>query len=170
MKRLLAKVWRHLPLPKSMQLSIMRLFQDEFLIGVTGIFFDEENKVLLVKHTYRGDWSLPGGYLKAKEHPKEGLEREIEEETGYVVSADTRIKIRTDRDEARLDICYMGIYAGGEFHQSNEVSEAGFFSFESLPLLPKDQLVFIEHALRLKVKTSLAHESPLQKFQRYFSH
>lgn len=169
MMNVLAKAWRLLRLPKSIQLSILRLFQDQFLIGVTGIIFNDKNEVLLVKHTYRGNWSLPGGYIKAKEHPKEGLEREIEEETGYVTSADERLKIRTDRDEARLDICYIGTHLGGEFRPSSEVSEAAFFPFESLPLLPKDQLVFIEHALRVKVKNSLSHESTLQRFQHYFS-
>ncbi len=130
----------------------MSLINDQFLIGVTGIFFDNKNRVLLVKHSYRGEdnWSLPGGYIKKGEHPKEGLEREVEEETGYVVSADTRLKIRTDRDSARLDITYSGIFIGGTYKKSTEITDADFFRFERLPILPQDQVVFIDKALKLK--------------------
>lgn len=148
MRRLLAKIWKALALPKSMQLKVMRVVQDQFLVGVTGIIFNEKGEVLLLKHTYRKtSWSLPGGYIKAGEHPKEGLEREIEEECGLVVHADERLKIRTDRQTARLDFIYLGTFIGGEFHESDEVSEATFFSFDELPSLSKDQLVFIHRAM-----------------------
>ena len=70
----------------------MNLVQDQFLVGVTGVIFNEKNEVLLFKHTYRKQsWSLPGGYLKAGEHPAEALEREIKEESGLVVSADAML-------------------------------------------------------------------------------
>ena len=148
MMLLLAKLWQTLHLPKTWQLRVMRRVQDQFLVGVTGVIFNDKNEILLFHHTYRSEeWSLPGGYLKAKEHPKEGLEREIEEETGLIVSADTRYKIRTDRETARLDIVYIGSFMGGEFHPSSEVSEAKFFSFDTLPLIRKDQLHLIEKIL-----------------------
>ncbi len=75
---LLAKLWRLFKLPKNIQLNIMRLTQDQFLVGTTGIVFNNKDEVLLFKHTYRQhQWSLPGGYMKATEHPSEGLDREI---------------------------------------------------------------------------------------------
>lgn len=149
MRHALIWLWKYLRLPKSIQLFLTRMFQDEFLIGVTGIFFNKKNEILLFKHTYRTDaWSLPGGYVKAKEHPKEGLEREIEEESGLFVSADNRLKIRTDRKTARIEISYVGSFIGGEFKPSDEVSEAAFFSFDNFPLLPNDQLIFIKRAIQ----------------------
>lgn len=126
----------------------MRLFQDQFLIGVTGVILNNNNEILLFKHTYRAhSWSLPGGYLKKGEHPKEGLEREIKEESNFVVSADEQLKTRTDREGARIDMCYVGKFIGGEFVPSSEVSEFGFFAIENLPLLRKNQLFLIEEAL-----------------------
>ncbi len=149
MKSPLAAIWKKLGLPKNIQLKIMGLIQDKFLVGVTGIIFNDKNEVLLVKHTYRGNsWSLPGGYLKGKEHPKEGLEREIFEETGLIVSADTRMKIRTDRETARLDITYTGVFIGGKFKPTKEVSDAKFFAYDNIPIIRRDQLVFIEMALK----------------------
>ncbi|AKM81299.1 MAG: NUDIX hydrolase [Candidatus Pacebacteria bacterium GW2011_GWF2_38_9] len=149
MKSLLAKIWKKLHLPKGMQLFIVRFFQDQFLVGVTGIIFNDKREVLLFKHTYRAHaWSLPGGYMKAGEHPSEGLEREIKEESGLIVSADTRLKTRTDRDSARLDICYIGAFIGGEFSPTHEVSEYGFFAQDKLPLLRKNQIFLIDEALK----------------------
>lgn len=129
----------------------MRLFQNQFLIGVTGVIFNQKNEVLLFKHTYRSHaWSLPGGYLKSGEHPKEALEREIKEESNLVVSVDHQLKTRTDRESARLDMCYTGIFIGGEFTPSKEVSQYGFFSTDNMPLLRSNQVLLIDEALRQK--------------------
>lgn len=127
----------------------MRFLQDQFLIGVTGFFFNEKNEILVFKHSYRqNSWSLPGGYLKAKEHPAEGLEREIQEESAFIVSADKQMITRTDRGSARLDMCYIGKFIGGDFKASTEVTEYGFFSFDNLPLIPKNQLFLIQQAIK----------------------
>ena len=151
MKLLLAKVWKLLNLPKGIQLFFMRFFQSQFLVGVTGVLFNEKNEVLLFKHTYRKhQWALPGGYMKAGEHPKETLEREIKEESNLVVSVDDSLKTRTDREGARLDICYTGVFIGGEFAPSQEVSAYGFFPQDKMPLLRSNQVFLIDQALQQK--------------------
>ena len=154
MKNLLAKIYKALHLPKSMQLFVMRFFQDRFLVGVTGIIFNNKNEILIFKHTYRSQaWALPGGYLKSGEHPQEALEREIKEESGLVVSVDEPLKTRTDRGSARLDMCYTGILIGGDFIPSHEVSEYGFFAQDKLPLLRKNQVFLIDEALKQRKNT-----------------
>ena len=149
MKSFLAKIWKLLNMPKGIQLFFMRFFQNQFLVGVTGVIFNDKNEVLLFKHTYRQhSWSLPGGYMKSGEHPKEALEREIKEESGFVVSADKQLKTRTDRESSRLDMCYIGVFIGGEFIKTEEVSEYGFFSQDKMPLLRSNQVFLIEEALQ----------------------
>lgn len=149
MNSIIAKTWKKLLLPKNVQIAAMRATQDEFLIGVTGVILNDKNEILLCKHTYRGKsgWSLPGGYIKAKEHPKEALAREIEEETGLIVRVNAQYNLRTDRETARIDISLVGEYIGGEFRKSHEVSEADFFAFENLPVLMQSQLVLIKNVL-----------------------
>jgi ADP-ribose pyrophosphatase YjhB (NUDIX family) len=149
MMALLLKIWKFLQLPKSWQLWFMRRFEDQFLVGVTGIIFNDKDEILCFKNTYRSvSWSLPGGYIRSKEHPKEALEREIMEESGMTVSADERQKIRTDRESARLDIVYVGTYIGGDFRPSAEIAEAQFFAFDALPHMRKNDLLLIERAMK----------------------
>jgi ADP-ribose pyrophosphatase YjhB (NUDIX family) len=148
-KNLLAKIYKALHLSKGRQLFVMRFLQDKFLVGVTGIIFNDRQEILLFKHTYRThSWSLPGGYLKSGEHPREALEREIKEESGLVVSVDDSLKTRTDRDSARLEMCYIGVLIGGDFVSTHEVSEYGFFAQDKLPLLRKNQVFLIDEALK----------------------
>jgi ADP-ribose pyrophosphatase YjhB (NUDIX family) len=149
MKILLAKIWKKLCLPKGLQLFVMRFFQDQFLVGVTGIILNNKREILLFKHIYRPHaWSLPGGYLKSGEHPREALEREIKEESGLVVSVDEALKTRTDRETARLDLCYTGVLIGGDFVATHEVSDYGFFSQDKLPLLRTNQVFLIDEVLK----------------------
>ena len=153
MKSFLAKIWKLLNLPKGIQLYLMRFFQSQFLVGVTGVIFNNKNEVLLFNHTYRQHaWSLPGGYVKAGEHPAEALEREIKEESHLVVSADEALNTRTDRKGSRLDMCYTGVLIGGEFIPSHEVSAYGFFSQDKMPLLRSNQVFLIDAALQQKRK------------------
>ncbi len=151
MKNFLAKAWRTLRLPRGIQLFIMRFFQDQFLVGVTGIVFNDRNEILVFKHTYRQNkWSLPGGYIKSKEHPFEALEREVEEESGLIISVEDQLKLRTDREAPRLDLTLVAKFIGGDFKPSHEVSEYGFFTFDNLPLLSKNQLLQIKQAQQSK--------------------
>jgi len=129
----------------------MNIFQTRFLVGTTGIIFNDQKEILLFKHTYRSHaWSLPGGYLEKGEHPREALEREIKEESGFVISIDDSLKTRTDRNYARLDLCYTGVLIGGEFTPSHEVTQYGFFALDKLPLLRKNQLFLIEEATKTR--------------------
>lgn len=151
MTKLLLKLWRALHLSKETQISIMRLFQDKFLVGVTGVIFDEKDQILLFKHTYRQiQWGLPGGYIGGHEHPIQALEREIEEESGLVISIDERLQIKLEKSSSRLDICYLGTFIGGEFKKSGEVEAYGLFPLANLPLIPKEQLLTIHEAITHK--------------------
>lgn len=46
------------------------------------LFFDEEDRVLLVEPTYKDYRDIPGGYVEAGESPRSACLREINEELG----------------------------------------------------------------------------------------
>ena len=159
MKLNLARIWRLLNLPKNLQLFIMRFFNDSFLVGVTGIILNDKNEILLLKHTYRQtSWSLPGGYLKGREHPHVGIAREILEETGLKVKVEKIVKTAHDHTNARLDITCLGIFHGGTFKPTAEVVEHGFFEFSKLPDIGKNQKQLIEKILKRENK--YFHQKP----------
>ncbi len=57
----------------------------------------EDNKVLLVKHTYgaaKGKYLIPGGFSEEGEMPQITAEREVLEETGVEVKAEELVAIR----------------------------------------------------------------------------
>ncbi len=52
------------------------------LPSVTGIVFDEQRRVLLVRHRDIDVWSTPGGSIEPNETPADAVVREVWEETG----------------------------------------------------------------------------------------
>lgn len=148
--KLLLQLWKHVPFGKPIRAFMLRQINDEFLVGVTGVIFNKKNHILILKHTYRKTaWSLPGGYLQAKEHPREGLAREIKEETGFKVEVLKFLKSRTNR-HGRLDLCYVGRYKSGTFKASEEVSNFRFVTLNNLPKLINDQYDQITQGLEMK--------------------
>ena len=134
-KRLLLRIWRWLPMPARMRWELTWLVTSKFLVGVLAVIFDDQGRVLLLKHTYRPDypWGLPGGWLKTGEGAAEGIERELLEETGFVVRAVQLLLVGGDSQRPRLDLVFLCGYEGGTFRPSAEVSEARFFGPGDLP-------------------------------------
>jgi len=162
------QAWKHLKLAKAFQIKLLRLVNDKFLIGVTGVIFNEKYEILLVKHSYRRvPWSLPGGYLQANEHPKKGLEREIYEETNFKVHVEKILMTKHDKETPRIDMCYVGIYSKGKFKPSDEVIDFGFFATDKLPKLIDDQYKQIE--IGYKRYNELHKQSLFRKFKNLFT-
>lgn len=73
-----------------------REFPTQPLIGVGGVVFDDLGRVLLVRRAREpllGHWSLPGGLLELGETLKEGVRREVAEETGLLVAPEAIVEV-----------------------------------------------------------------------------
>ena len=66
------------------------------LPSVTGIVYDERDRILLVRQSAGGVWSAPGGSVDPNETPADAVVREVWEETGLYI------------DPIRL----LGVYGG----------------------------------------------------------
>lgn len=110
-------------------------------VDVRAVVF-QEGKILLVRETSDGRWSLPGGWADDGETPAEMAVREVREETGYHVHP---VKLLAVYDKARHDPRpdIRSVYklfircelTGGQAATSLETSAVEFFARDRLPVL-----------------------------------
>jgi 8-oxo-dGTP pyrophosphatase MutT (NUDIX family) len=67
-------------------LSFLSIWQPSVL-GVRAFLEDGQGKIVLVRHSYRSGWFLPGGGVHRYEAPERAASREAEEEAGLTSSA-----------------------------------------------------------------------------------
>ena len=119
---------------------------------------DWKLKVLLVKRggePYKGEWALPGGFLRSNETAKEGALRELWEETALEASAIGELGVfsKPDRDprERVITIAFYALVKPSEVHGGDDADEAAWFPIDDLPQLAFDHADIIHSALeRLK--------------------
>lgn len=102
----------------------------------------DEGRILMVKETADGKWTLPGGWIDIGESAATAAEREVLEESGYRVSVR---KLAAVFDKLRHDhppvphhsylLFFLCDLVGGEARGSLETSEVGWFGPDELPEL-----------------------------------
>lgn len=123
-------------------------------VDVRGAIF-RGDQVLLIKETATGKWTLPGGWADVNHSPKENVERECKEETGYDVTA-TAITSVIDRERAgypanaytTYKLFFLCEIVGGAPQTNIESSGIEYFPLASLPELDthRTSREDIEHA------------------------
>jgi len=66
-------------------LSLLSIWQPSVL-GVRAFLENRDGKIVLVRHSYRSGWYLPGGGVRRHETPERAASREAEEEAGLTSS------------------------------------------------------------------------------------
>lgn len=111
-------------------------------VDVRGATF-RDGKILLVKETSDGKWSLPGGWADAGESPSESVEREFWEESGFSVKAKRLAAVYDRSKHPHKPLMHYHVYklfficeiTGGEATTSCETEEVAFFDENDLPEL-----------------------------------
>ena len=130
---------------------LLSLFQSETGYATPKVdcrgFATRDGKVLLVRERSDGLWTLPGGWIDVGEAPREAVEREVREESGFAVQA-TKLAMVYDRDKHGHPPLVYSIYklfficeiTGGAPAENIEIDSIDFFPQDNLPELSPSRI------------------------------
>ena len=107
-------------------------------LGVRGVAFDADNRVLLVRHGYVPGWHFPGGGVEPGETCERSLHREMEEEACVVVEGPMALHglfhnvNQSPRDHVAVYVV-RNFRVLGERAPDREIQEVRFFPLDALP-------------------------------------
>jgi ADP-ribose pyrophosphatase YjhB (NUDIX family) len=114
------------------------LFQRPMTLGVRGLVLDQEERVLLVRHTYVPGFYLPGGGVERGETMLQALARELAEEGGvHILGAPTLHGVYLNRRISPRD--HVALFVVRHFRcdgprpPDREIAESAFFPLDDLP-------------------------------------
>lgn len=110
-------------------------------VDVRGAAF-RDGKILLVQELTDGKWTLPGGWADINQTPRQCVEREVREESGFDAQAhklvavfDFQTRNRPHSRDSIYKLFFLCTLTGGSARPSNETSDVGFFAPDALPPL-----------------------------------
>ena len=120
----------------------------------------QNNRLLLVREREDGRWTLPGGWAEVGQSAAESVEREVREESGYIVRA-VKLLACWDRNKHphppipfhAYKLVFRCELLGGSPGATLETTEVGFFEEDQIPELSltrtlPEQIRFVFQCLR----------------------
>ena len=130
--------------------TVKREYPDPPIVGVGGVVVQNGRVVLVrrAKAPRMGEWSIPGGMLELGETLRDGVAREIAEETGLQVKSEAVLDVfdsivtdaagKTQYHYVLVD--YLCSVTGGELRAASDVSEARWATLEEVISLVKREM------------------------------
>ena len=109
-------------------------------VDTRGVVF-QDDALLLVREKSDYGWTLPGGWVDSNEAPREAVEREVWEESGYQVQADKLLAVYDRAQHPHTPLRAYSVYKlfirckllGGAPMDNLETEEATFFREQEIP-------------------------------------
>ncbi|MEO0672847.1 MAG: NUDIX domain-containing protein [Pseudomonadota bacterium] len=127
-------------------------------MGAQGMIFDNDGKVLLIRHTYRPGWHFPGGGVEKNETAETTVRRELEEEAGIICKSQPAL-FGLYANFRSFPSDHIALYTCSVWEQprvpepNREIAEQGFFPRDALP----DNTIA---AVRLRLEEHAGERSP----------
>ncbi|MBS3815109.1 MAG: NUDIX hydrolase [Hadesarchaea archaeon] len=108
--------------------------QEKTPLLAVDIIINLNDKLVLIKRKnepYKGEWALPGGFVKEGEIVEEAARREAREETGLKIKINKLVGVysKPDRDPRGhiVSICFEGEKIGGELESATDAEDVKVF-------------------------------------------
>lgn len=136
--RLALQVYRRLPV--GLRRRAVRAISPSFTVGAMCFIERADGALLLVRHSYRDRWGVPGGLLQKGEDAEDGARREVREEVGLAVELLGEPAVVVDADPQRVDVIFRARPVAGtgtdpDVGASAEIVDARWFAPDALPEL-----------------------------------
>ncbi|MFV8251119.1 NUDIX domain-containing protein [Bdellovibrio bacteriovorus] len=122
-----------------------------------GVLLFSEDKILILKPTYKDHWLLPGGVIDLNESPREAAIREVHEELGLQVEIKQLLVVDYLHKAGERTECIQFLFSGGNLSkeqidsirlQDEEISDMQFVALTEAKKLVSEhtriRLSFIE--------------------------
>lgn len=118
-------------------------------VSVTGVVFNDDGQVLAIQRQDDDRWVPPGGVLELHEDPREGVVREVFEETGVKVRPGNLIGVYKNMPLGVVSMAISCEVESGDPRPSDEAVVARWLSIgEARERMPEARLIRVLDALR----------------------
>jgi ADP-ribose pyrophosphatase YjhB (NUDIX family) len=128
--------------------------------GAATLFFNSENKILLVKPNYKDKWLPVGGLIESGESPTEAAKREAKEEINIDPTNLKLLCVEYHQSEDAIGDRFQFLFDGGILNEQeiasiklppDEIAEFGFFTLEeSVKMLAESNKERIETGIKAR--------------------
>ena len=115
---------------------------------IRGLLLSEDKKILLVRESADGKWSLPGGWADIGYSPKEVVIKEFKEETGLTVVSERLLAVFDKKFHPHppqpfyvYKFVFHCVATSFEINKGFDVLDVQYFDIDNLPPLSIDRIL-----------------------------
>lgn len=107
-------------------------------LGAQAVLIDPDDRILLIRHTYRPGWHFPGGGVERGETVETALARELEEEAGVVLTQNPQL-FGLYSNAANFPNDHIALFIARSWYQvrvptpNREIADHRYFARDALP-------------------------------------
>ena len=117
-------------------------------VDIRGLVLSPDKKILLVKESVDGRWSLPGGWADVGFTPAEIVVKEIKEETGLDAKAERLLAVFDKRKHPHppqpfyvYKLVFLCEALSDQINKGFDVLDVDYFPIDDLPPLSEDRIL-----------------------------